>query len=29
MDAEAFKTMVANAEKSFTARVREAEAQKK
>jgi hypothetical protein len=29
MDAEAFKAMVANAEKSFAARVREAEAQQK
>jgi hypothetical protein len=29
MDAEAFKAMVANAEKSFAARVLEAEAQQK
>ena len=29
MDAEAFKAMVANAEKSFAERVREAEAQQK
>jgi hypothetical protein len=29
MDAEAFKAMVANAEKSFAERVREAESQQK